>query len=65
MVTTVGLIGSLYYSFVEVAPGAGIPGAYRAVPVVGALVVTLAGVVALVLRDRRRGAWERMGTLFE
>jgi amino acid transporter len=65
VVTTVGLIGSLYYSFVEVAPGAGIPGPYRVVPVVGALVVAVAGIVALVLRDRRRGAWERMGALFE
>jgi len=65
IVTTVGLTGSLYYSFVEVTPGAGIPGPYRAVPVVGALVVTIAGVVALVLRNRRRAAWENMGALFE
>ncbi len=65
VVTTVGLIGSLYYSFAEVAPGAGIPGPYRAVPVVGALVVAVAGMVALVIRDRRRDAWERMGRLFE
>ncbi|MGH9038957.1 MAG: APC family permease [Acidimicrobiia bacterium] len=65
VVTTVALIGSLYYSFAEAAPGAGIPGPYRAVPVIGALVVIVAGVVALVLRNRRRDAWERMGALFE
>ncbi|HEY0400281.1 MAG TPA: amino acid permease, partial [Acidimicrobiia bacterium] len=61
----VAVFGSLYYSFKEVAPGAGIPGPYRAVPLVAAAAVITAASAALVLRHRRREAWDAMGAIFE
>lgn len=61
----VAVFGSLYYSFKEIAPGAGIPGPYRAVPVVAAAAVITAASAALVLRHRRRATWDAMGAIFE
>ena len=61
----VALFGSLYYSFKEVAPAAGIPGPYRAVPVVAAAAVATAATVAVTLRRWRRPTWEAMGAIFE
>jgi amino acid transporter len=61
----VALFGSLYYSFKEVAPGAGIPGPYRAVPLVAAAAVATAAGFAAALRRWRRASWEAMGTVFE
>ena len=61
----VAVFGSLYYSFKEVAPGAGIPGPYRAVPVLAAAAVITAASAALVLRHRRRETWDAMGAIFE
>jgi amino acid transporter len=61
----VALFGSLYYSFKEVAPGAGIPGPYRAVPLAAAAAVITATSAGLVLRHRRREAWDAMGAIFE
>jgi hypothetical protein len=49
------LVGSLYYCFVEAAPGAGIPGPYRAVPVIVALIVLVAGTAGAALRTRAVG----------
>jgi amino acid transporter len=64
LASTVGLGGSLYYSFAELMPGGGIPGPYRAVPLVGALLVAVGGVLALTLRTRKPDVWRRMGALF-
>jgi amino acid transporter len=61
----VAVFGSLYYSFREVAPGAGIPGPYRAVPLVAAAAVITATSAAVVLRHRRPQTWDAMGAIFE
>jgi len=58
-----GLVGSLYYCFVEVAPGSGVPGPYRAVPVVLVLALVIACTAAAALS--RRGALVGLGTVFE
>jgi amino acid transporter len=63
--SSIAVFGSLYYSFKEVAPGAGLPGPYRAVPVVAAAVVLTAGTVGLGLRRLRRQTWDVMGAVFE
>jgi amino acid transporter len=65
LASTAGLLGALYYSFHETAPGAGIPGPYRLVPIVLAVVVITGGTIALTLRTRRRDVWTTMGVLFE
>jgi hypothetical protein len=56
---------SLYYSFVEAAPGAGIPGPYAAVPWICLAVVIIGVGIGLVLRSRRPAAWNNMGAVFE
>jgi len=65
LASTAALFGSLYYSVTEAAPGAGIPGPYRAVPAVVLAVVGSLGAAALVLRRRRPAAWAAVGTVFE
>jgi amino acid transporter len=61
----VAVFGSLYYSFVPVAPGGAIPTPYRAIPwaILGWLAI--GGLIAGWLRRSRRDTWERMGTIFE
>jgi amino acid transporter len=56
---------SLYYSFVEAAPGAGIPGPYKAVPWLCVAILVLGVLLGLFLRARRQSAWQNMGTVFE
>jgi hypothetical protein len=63
--SVVALFGSLYYSFTEVVPGAGIPGPYRVVPALVTAAVVAAASTALVLRHRRRDVWHAMGAVFE
>lgn len=58
-----GATGSLYYCFAEVAPGAGVPGPYRAAPVL--LVTAVAAATARALVQRRRGALAGAGVIFE
>ena len=59
------VFGSLYYSFVAVAPGATVPVPYAVIPwIVLAWLVIGAG-VALILRGRRPEAWREMGGIFE
>jgi amino acid transporter len=65
LAATAALFGSLEYSFQEVAPGAGIPGPYRAVPIVAGGLVVGAAVAALLLRRRRPAAWAAMGLVFD
>ncbi len=65
LTSAVALFGSLYYSFTPVAPGAGIPTPYRAVPVVVATALLTATATAVLLRHRRRESWKAMGTVFE
>jgi amino acid transporter len=61
----VALFGSLYYSFKEAAPGAGIPGPYRVVPALALAALLAAASAAGVLRHRRQDAWLAMGAVFE
>jgi amino acid transporter len=61
LASTLALFGSLHYSFTELVPGAGIPGPYRAVPVVAAIAIIASATAALVLRRRRRTSWDAMG----
>lgn len=63
--SAVAVYGSLYFSFKEIAPGAGIPGPYRAVAVVLGLWAAAGAIIALVVRSRNREAWGRMGAIFE
>jgi amino acid transporter len=56
---------SLYYSVVEAAPGAGIPGPYAAVPWICLAVVIIGVGIGLALRSRRPAAWNNMGAVFE
>lgn len=65
LAATVALFGSLYYSFKEISPGAGVPGPYRAVPIVALGVIVSAFTTGLVLRWRRPDAWKSMGTVFK
>lgn len=61
----IGLFGSLYYSFVEVAPGAGIPTPYRLIPWLFLAWLVLGAMVGLWIRRNRRHAWDHMGQIFE
>jgi amino acid transporter len=61
----VAAFGSLYYSFVPLSPGAGIPTPYRAIPWVLLAWLLIGVLVAGWLRRRRPEAWGRMGTIFE
>jgi hypothetical protein len=63
--SVVALFGSLYYSFKEVAPGAGIPGPYRVVPALAIAALLAAASAAGVLRHRRQEVWHAMGAVFE
>jgi amino acid transporter len=59
------VFGSLYYSFVEPAPGAGILFVYKIIPWVtlGALVIGIA--IASYLRKNKPAAWADMGQVFD
>lgn len=59
------VFGSLYYCFAEAAPGAGVPGPYRAVPVIVALALVSGVAAAAALRRRCPDAWAGMGAVFE
>lgn len=61
----VAVFGSLYYSFIEAAPGTGIPTPYRVIPWAVLGWVVIGGLVAGWLRWSRPETWERMGTIFE
>ena len=64
LASTVALFGFLYYSFKEAAPGADIPGPYRAVPLLAAIIVATAATGGLVLRRSRHDSWQAMGAVF-
>jgi amino acid transporter len=56
---------SLYYSFVEAAPGAGIPTPYKIVPWLCLAWVLIGAGIALYVRRNRPDAWSEMGAVFE
>ena len=63
--SAVALFGSLYYSFVAATPGVGIPGPYRAVPLLDAVAVAVGAAGALAVRWRDPRAWAGIGRLFD
>jgi len=65
LVSVAALFGSLYYSFHEASPGAGIPGPTRMVPVFVVLVLGTGAAVALTRRRRSPDVWASMGAVFE
>jgi amino acid transporter len=65
LASTAALFGSLYYSFHEASPGAGIAGPTRMVPVFVVLVLGTGGAAALTRRRRSPDVWASMGALFE
>lgn len=65
MAAGAAVFGSLYYSFTELAPGAGIPGPFRVVPIVLGTWMLAGAVIATLVRSRNRSAWDRMGAIFE
>jgi amino acid transporter len=60
-----GLFGSLYYSFVELAPGAGVPLPFAVIPVLYLAWVGLGAATGLRIRVRRPDVWARTGQVFE
>ncbi len=65
LVGLVAVFGSLYYSFVEGAPGAGVPYAWKVIPWV-CLAVLVAGVaIAGYLKSKKPAAWADMGAVFD
>jgi amino acid transporter len=57
--------GSLYYSFAEAAPGAGVPFAWKVIPWV-CFVALIAGLaIAGYLKSKKPQSWEHMGAVFE
>jgi len=61
----VAVVGSLWYSFVEAAPGAGIPTPYAVIPWLLAGWLVVGALIAWWLRSRRPAAWQGMGSVFE
>jgi hypothetical protein len=59
------LFGSLYYSFIEAAPGAGIPLVVAAVPWVCLAIAAVGLAVAAWTRRFRQPVWADMGRIFD
>jgi len=65
LVACAAVWSSLYYSFVEASPGAGIPGPYKVVPWLCLAWLATGTAIALRLRATRPQSWNTMGTIFE
>jgi amino acid transporter len=61
----VAVVGSLYYSFKEAAPGAGILTIIKLIPWINLAAVVIGLVVAFYLRGKKQTAWNDMGAVFE
>jgi amino acid transporter len=59
------VVGSLYYSFKEAAPGVGILGVIAWIPWINLAVVGIGIAVAVYLRNNKQEAWNDMGAVFE
>lgn len=65
IVGLIAVIGSVYYSFIEGAPGAGIPFVIKIIPWV-CLAVLIAGIlIAGYLKAKKPAAWADMGLVFD
>jgi amino acid transporter len=65
LVGLVAVIGSLYYSFVEAAPGAGILFAVKIIPWVCLAIVLLGLAIAAFLKSSKPASWADMGAVFD
>jgi amino acid transporter len=61
----IAVFGSLYYSFKEAAPGAGILGVIKAIPWVTLVLVVIGVGIAQYVKSSRPLAWADMGTVFD
>lgn len=61
----IAVFGGLYYSFVEAAPGVGIPTVIKIVPWICLGLVAVAVAVGVWVRTSRPETWRNMGTIFE
>ena len=61
----IAVFGSLYYSFKEAAPGAGILGVIKAIPWITLVLVAIGVGIARYLKSSRPSAWADMGTVFD
>ena len=59
------VVGSLWYSFAEAAPGAGILTIVKVIPWVNLAAVIIGIAVAVYLRSNKQEAWNDMGAVFE
>jgi amino acid transporter len=59
------LVGSLYYSFAEVAPGAGVPYAWKVIPWLGGGLLIAGLAIATYLRTQKPQLWDGVGAVFE
>ena len=57
--------GSLYYSFFEVAPGAGVPFAWKVIPWVCIIALVGGLAIASYLRKSKPASWADMGAVFD
>jgi amino acid transporter len=64
VVGALAVFGGLYYSFVEAAPGAGVPYVYAIVPWVCLAIVAVGFAVAAWTRSSRPVVWDDMGRIF-
>ena len=61
----IAVYGSVYYSFVEAAPGAGILTIVKAIPWVTVVLLAAGLAIAFYVKSNMKGAWAEMGTVFE
>ncbi len=59
------VFGSLYYSFKEAAPGAGILTAIKIVPWITVVFVVLGLIIATFIKSSKPAAWADMGAVFD
>jgi len=64
LVGALAVYGGLYYSFVEAAPGAGVPFVYKIIPWICVVIVASGLAVAAWTRSARPLVWDDMGRVF-
>jgi amino acid transporter len=61
----IATFGSLYYSFAEAAPGAGVPFAWKVIPWVCLFLLIDGLAIAGYLKSKKPESWANMGAVFE
>jgi amino acid transporter len=62
---TLGVVGSLYYSFVEPIPGTGIVPLVASIPASTGVLLAVGLVIAAYLRSNRPDNWQHLGNIFD